>query len=606
MNELGENEVNPTDTTGNEEVLVDEGDDFGNNFSDASSYSDAVDSNYQNEFYSGIHGMIEQPGDVDKFKLTLLSGVTYNLTTQGFPTQGPDSEYLKLSKLSIYGADNKEVSDVNVNDSVHSYLFIPTTTGIYYFEIRSTSEMNTGGYQLLMSTGSFPDGSIYEMATHELSPNDDRQVYDLQTNNSLDMTISFRSDLLALNPDAISNFDILLYDWFGNIVHTEKENKGLGVVNFNFTSAKPWTNYMLEIKALNENAYGTYSIQRLNAGESLPPIPLNFTGTPSDETLEGNAANNYLDGLGGLDTLLGKAGNDTIESHSSAETIDGGDGINTVSYQYATSSVNVNLSLSGSQNTQGGGMDTLISIANINGSPFNDTLSGDPSANNIQGLVGNDTIQGGLGSDQLDGGEGQDTLSYAESKAGVNVNLTTNELSGGDAAGDNILNFEHVLGSNTQDTITGNSMANRLTGGNGYDTLNGNDGNDTLFGGAGRDILMGGNDKDALSGGAGADRFVFKALDESVVGFSHDVITDFKPAQKDIIDVSGLDAIPGTGNNAFDFIGANAFTKASGEARYVFAGKQTLVQFDYDGDARADMEIALTGNIALSATDFFL
>jgi Ca2+-binding RTX toxin-like protein len=117
---------------------------------------------------------------------------------------------------------------------------------------------------------------------------------------------------------------------------------------------------------------------------------------------------------------------------------------------------------------------------------------------------------------------------------------------------------------------------------------------------------MGGNDKDVLSGGTDADRFVFKALDESVVGVSHDVITDFKPAQKDIIDVSAIDAIPGTGNNAFDFIGSKAFTKASGEVRYFVAGNQTLVQFDYDGDARADMEIALTGNIALTATDFYL
>ena len=56
--------------------------------------------------------------------------------------------------------------------------------------------------------------------------------------------------------------------------------------------------------------------------------------------------------------------------------------------------------------------------------------------------AGNDEISGDEGADVLDGGEGVDTLSYQTSSEGVDINLTTNETSGGDANGDIISNIE--------------------------------------------------------------------------------------------------------------------------------------------------------------------
>lgn len=58
---------------------------------------------------------------------------------------------------------------------------------------------------------------------------------------------------------------------------------------------------------------------------------------------------------------------------------------------------------------------------------------------------------------------------------------------------------------------------------------------DVLSGGYGGDFLYGDDGADTLSGGAGTDTFVFTAPSTAV-----DTITDFSPAQGDVIDVSGL------------------------------------------------------------------
>ena len=69
-------------------------------------------------------------------------------------------------------------------------------------------------------------------------------------------------------------------------------------------------------------------------------------------------------------------------------------------------------------------------------------------------------------------------------------------------------NFENVLGSAFNDTITGDGGKNvligqygsdRLRGGGGADTLHGGDGNDTLDGGSGANLLDGGDEIDTVT-----------------------------------------------------------------------------------------------------------
>ena len=66
---------------------------------------------------------------------------------------------------------------------------------------------------------------------------------------------------------------------------------------------------------------------------------------------------------------------------------------------------------------------------------------------------------------------GSDTASYADATAGVTVSLAIAAAQNTIGAGvDTLVNFENLTGSNFNDTLTGNSVANILNGGAGNDT----------------------------------------------------------------------------------------------------------------------------------------
>lgn len=157
---------------------------------------------------------------------------------------------------------------------------------------------------------------------------------------------------------------------------------------------------------------------------------------------------------------------------------------------------------------------------------------------------------------------------------------------------------DHTLAANVEKlTLTG---AGDLKGvGNANDnTIAGNTGDNTIAGGTGRDALI---------GKGGEDTFVFKALADSTVGVpGRDFIHDFREVQGDRIDLHLIDAVAGGGNQAFDFIGGDAFSGTAGELRSVFQGTNTVVSGDVNGDGGADFAVVLKGNITLEGADFIL
>jgi serralysin len=87
---------------------------------------------------------------------------------------------------------------------------------------------------------------------------------------------------------------------------------------------------------------------------------------------------------------------------------------------------------------------------------------------------------------------------------------------------------ENLTGSNFNDLLAGNELANKLEGGLG---------NDTLYGGIGNDSLAGGFGNDVLNGQSGADVFAF------VSGSGGDKIADFNAIQGDKIQLEiGINA----------------------------------------------------------------
>jgi Ca2+-binding RTX toxin-like protein len=105
--------------------------------------------------------------------------------------------------------------------------------------------------------------------------------------------------------------------------------------------------------------------------------------------------------LGGPANLTGNTLNNTLFAGAGNNVLNGSTGTDTASYAFASSGVKVSLSTTAQQNTIGSGLETLVSIENITGSNFNDTLIANAGANVLNGLAGNDTLNGAGGFDKF-------------------------------------------------------------------------------------------------------------------------------------------------------------------------------------------------------------
>jgi Ca2+-binding RTX toxin-like protein len=275
--------------------------------------------------------------------------------------------------------------------------------------------------------------------------------------------------------------------------------------------------------------------------------------------LDGGDGNDSLNGGGGNDTLYGGAGYDTLEGGAGNDILDGGsEGKGGDTAQYATAGSAVVVNLSTNTATGGAGNDTLISMENITGSSFADTLTGDANSNRLNGGEGNDMLSGGDGSDSLYGDAGSDTLS--------------------DGAGDDYLDDS----SWTLDRIADNN------------TLDGGSGNDTFYVYSAKTI-----DSSVLTGGAGADRFYLDPYN-----FGALTITDFTVGSGgDIIDIYNL-IYSNSGYGS-----GNPFDPAQGYLRLVQSGADTRLQWDRDGAAAEDdgwQTVLTLQNINFFATPLML
>lgn len=243
----------------------------------------------------------------------------------------------------------------------------------------------------------------------------------------------------------------------------------------------------------------SYAVAASAVTANLSNLGVNVSGGSGNDSL---TSIENLVGSNFNDTLTGDGGNNSFEGGAGADIMDGGAGNDTVIY--ATSNAGVSVSLAVATGHTGGHAigDNLTGFENITGSNFDDILTGNGLVNILDGGAGNDTLIGGASGDQLIGGLGIDTASYASSAGAVTANLATNVNTGGDANGDTFSGIENLIGSNLNDTLTGDSNDNILNGGAGNDALSGGAGNDTFV------MTLG---KDSAQGGAGKDTFIIDA-----------------------------------------------------------------------------------------------
>jgi len=282
-----------------------------------------------------------------------------------------------------------------------------------------------------------------------------------------------------------------------------------------------YADYLFAPGAVTVNL-GTNSSSGAHGSDTFISIE-GIRGTPYDDSLTGDAANNVLRGMEGQDTLNGGAGIDTAE------------------YVQASGAVTANLTTG--QATGADGTDTLIAIENLTGSDFNDSLTGDGGANVLQGGLGDDWLVGQAGNDTIDGGAGLDWAVYSNASGGVTVNLGAGTASGADGT-DTLIGIEHVRGSAFADVLIGSAIdTNFLRGGLGDDTIDGGGGGfdyadyrdaagsvtvnlaaGTATGADGTDTLVniesvrGGAFNDALTGDAGDNAFRGMGGDDTING----------------------------------------------------------------------------------------
>ena len=120
----------------------------------------------------------------------------------------------------------------------------------------------------------------------------------------------------------------------------------------------------------------------------------------------------------------------------------------------------------------------------ICGGSGNDKLYGGPGFDMIWGGVGNDQLfsQGGnddmwgfAGNDTLDGsGSGWGTAWFSDAPNGVNVDLSSGQATG--EGNDTLIGIERIVGSDHDDTFTGDETHNVFDGREGDDSIDGGDG----------------------------------------------------------------------------------------------------------------------------------
>ena len=225
--------------------------------------------------------------------------------------------------------------------------------------------------------------------------------------------------------------------------------------------------------------------QQTTGGSGLDRI----TAAGTVENLSGSGYADRLTGTAGDNVIAGGLGNDVLTGGDGEDVLDGSIGVDTVSYADSDAAVKVDL---GSSSPTGGfaAGDLIGDFENAEGSDFADTLTGTAAANSLAGGDGNDTLIGLGGADVLNGGGGAgDTVTYAASADGVTVSLAAGAGKGGDAEGDRLSRVENLIGSDEDDTLIGNRLANSIDGGDGNDQLSGDLAGDLLDGGDGNDTV---------------------------------------------------------------------------------------------------------------------
>jgi Ca2+-binding RTX toxin-like protein len=417
-------------------------------------------------------------------------------------------------------------------------------------------------------------------------------IWDAGGVDTIDLSGFASASLIDLNPGAFSSFRGMIWNMsiaFGAEIERARGGGGDDLIVGN---------------ALANMLWGEAGADHLLGAGGADGL----FGQEGDDLIGGQDGDDFIDGGGGEDRLYGDAGLDHIIGGSGSDRLYGQDGDDLIGGQDGDDFVD-----------GGAGRDTLFGDAGA------DHMIGGGDADRLYGQDGNDLIGGQDGNDFVDGGAGGDMLFGDAGDDHLIGGADNDSLFGGD--GDDLIGGQEgddfIQGGAGRDTLYGDAGADHMVGGAGNDVLRGLDGDDliggqdgddlieggagrdVLYGDAGDDVILGGTGLDQLFGQAGADRFVFTALADSLAtsgpgvgeGLTADWVRDFSAAEGDRIDVSGIDADAGlAGDQAFVLVSAFSGQRGQAVLRQVTPG-ETLLQLDVDGDGASDFDLRISGTV---------
>ena len=361
------------------------------------------------------------------------------------------------------------------------------------------------------------------------------------------------------------------------------------------------------------------------------------TGNALNNRIVGNLSqSNWLDGLGGADTMVGGDNGNRYVVDNVGDVIEGSQ----LGYEYVESSISYQLG-AGIEDLRLTGADALSGTGNA----LNNTLAGND---------GNNLLDGGVGADSMYGGQGDDTYivdnvaDYIEESAsfdGYNggVDTVLSSVTYQFSANPDIGSIENLTltgsaaingtGNALDNVLRGNSAANTLKGGAGNDTYyvstgdtvteSSNQGTDSVFadvtwtlstnvehltltgsaningtgnasanrivGNSGSNVLSGGSGIDTMLGGAGDDTYVVDNVSDVVtelvaegVDLVQSSVTYTLGANVENLTLTASTAINGIGNALNNVLtgssGANQLTGGAGNDRLIgLAGADTML-----------------------------
>jgi subtilisin family serine protease len=455
-----------------------------------------------------VRGQVATVTDTDRFSLNIAQAGTLAVVFDA-PTNSSYTEYFRIQLFDSAGnllASRATGQDINFNASAPSpgnYYVTVTAAGSYYdsgqYALTVTNTASTVLYESeVNNTNDAADTiALGTQISGQLSSANDEDRFAVTLNSPGKITAVFDG---PTNSSWSDYFELSIYDKSGHLVGHHSSGSDVAF-DTNVTASGT---YYVSIAA-GKYYYDGGEYKLTIEAQLDQPIPTGaIVGTTNGDRLFGTTGDDIFFGLGGNDLIDGGQGIDTVVFRSAASSLSlsSVEGLTAIRGAYSSGEHAYSTTrLWNVEKIQT--YDGTQSLPNVPVSP----IIGTPQNDRLLGTSGNDILDGLGGSDFIDGGNGDDTLVLFGAKDKFTI-LTSGGITRIQATADayeyasqttKIVNVEMLAFSQNQSktlvvsnskVVFGTAGADKLVGSSSNEAFDGQGGNDVIDGGAGSDTIV--------------------------------------------------------------------------------------------------------------------